>query len=159
MFSALNISASGLSAQRKKMDAIASNIANANTTKTENGEPYRRQVVVMESEEVPVFEKFLRKSRLKLERTHKAHFPFKQVARVFRNGYKGVEAKVVEDRSDFLRVYDPSHPDADEEGYVLKPNINVVSEMVEMINANRSYEANISSIEAAKQMARNALDI
>lgn len=159
IFAALNINASGLSAQRKKMDAIASNIANVNTTRTENGEPYRRQIAVMEAEDVPAFERVLRKSRLQLERTHKAHFPFNGNVRVLNNKYQGVKAEIVADPNDFLRVYDPDHPDADEEGYVLKPNINVVSEMVDMISATRSYEANISSIDAVKQMAREALNI
>lgn len=159
VFTALNISASGLSAQRKKMDAIASNIANANTTRTENGEPYRRQIARLESEDVPAFEKILRKSRLRLLRTDKAHFPFNPSVRVLNNKYQGVKAEIVRDPSDFLRVYDPTHPDADEDGYVLKPNVNVVSEMVDMINTTRSYEANISSIDSVKQMAKEALNI
>ncbi|NOX36606.1 MAG: flagellar basal body rod protein FlgC [Calditrichaeota bacterium] len=158
-FTALNISASGLSAQRKKLDAIASNIANANTTRTEDGQPYRRKLTVMESETIPAFEKVLQKSRLQLEVTDRKHFPFKKIVRVYSTETRGVRAEVQEDPTDFRRVYDPTHPDADEEGYVYYPNINVVSEMVEMISATRSYEANLSSIEAAKKMATEALRI
>ncbi len=158
-FTALNISASGLSAQRKKLDAIASNIANASTTRTEEGRPYRRKLTVMESEAIPAFEKVLQKSRLQLEVTDRKHFPFKKIVRVYSTETRAVRAEVQEDPSDFRRVYDPTHPDADEEGYVYYPNINVVSEMVEMISATRSYEANLSSIEASKKMATEALRI
>ena len=159
IFTSFNISASGLSAQRKKLDAISSNIANANTTRTENGEPYRRKIAVMEAKDVPDFDVILQNAKVKLKRTNQAHFPFSKHTRQLSNIYNSVEADIQEDRSDFLRVYDPNHPDADAEGYVLKPNINVVTEMVDMINASRSYEANLSSIDAAKEMAKRALDI
>ncbi len=158
IFTALNISASGLSAQRKKLNAISSNIANANTTRTETGEPYRRKVVVLKTDSISEFDNVLQKSHLALKGSDKRHFPFKKFAQKLSNSH-GVKATVEQDQSDFLRVYDPSHPDADGEGYVLKPNINVVSEMVDMISASRAYEANLSSIDAAKEMARRALDI
>ncbi len=159
IFNGLNISASGLSAQRKKLDAIASNIANVNTTRTENGEPYRRRFVVMEEEKMPAFETVLKQKRLSLKTTHEVHFPFKKEVRSFKSTQQGVKANVKQDMSDFRQVYDPTHPDADENGYVSMPNINMVSEMVDMINASRSYEANLSSIEAAKKMADRALEI
>ncbi len=158
-FTALNISASGLSAQRRRLEAISSNIANAGTTPDEDGKLYRRRIAVMESENIPAFERVLRKSKLKLEMTDRKHFPFKKTVRVFSTEWKGVRAEIREDPTAFMRIYDPSHPNADEEGYVYYPDINVVSEMVEMISATRSYEANLSSLEAAKKMATEALRI
>lgn len=159
LFTALNINASGLSAQRKKLDAISSNIANINTTRGEDGQPYRRRIAVMKAENIPAFETVLRRQRLTLETTRKEHFPFQQSVRRLSTDYRAVDSRIEEDQSDFQEVYDPSHPDADADGYVKMPNINVVSEMVDMISASRSYEANLSSIEAIKQMARQALDI
>ncbi len=159
IFTALNISASGLSSQRKKLDVIASNIANANTTRTETGGPYRRQIAVMETEPVPDFERLLRKEHLPLKTSHKRHFPFKDAVRAMNTEYQGVKADIQEDPSNFVKVYDPNHPDADEDGFVSMPNVNIVSEMVDMISASRSYEANLSSIDAAKRMAREAMNI
>jgi len=159
IFTALDISASGLRAQRKKLDAISSNIANANTTRTETGEPYRRKVVVLKATNVADFDSVLRERLISLQNSNQRHIPFNRFSQKLSNNYNKVEASVEEDQSDFLRVYDPSHPDADGEGYVLKPNINVVSEMVDMISASRAYEANLSSIDAAKEMARRALEI
>ena len=158
-FTAFNISASGLSAQRKKLDAIASNIANVNTTRTESGEPYRRKMAVMETMDIPSFERYLRESKLKLRVTRPDHMRLARKARILSNAHAGVEARIEEDPTEYRRVYDPTHPDADENGYVYLPNINVVSEMVDMISASRAYEANLSSIETAKRMAREALDI
>lgn len=160
IFTSLNISASGLSAQRNKLNAVSSNIANANTTRTESGEPYRRKIAVMEAENTTDFDGVLNNAKLELKQTNRRHFPFSQHNhQLSNNNYNSVQANIEEDQSDFLRIYDPAHPDADAEGYVLKPNINVVSEMVDMINASRAYEANLSSIEAAKDMAKRALDI
>ena len=159
LFTALNISASGLSAQRKKLDAIASNIANANTTRTPEGTPYQKKIAVFEAQQIPAFEKVLRESRTKLEITDRRHFPFKKVVRVFSNDTEGVRAEIQNEPTEYRRVYDPEHPDADAEGYVYYPNINMVSEMVEMISASRSYEANLTSIETAKRIANEALNI
>ncbi len=159
LFTALNISASGLSAQRKKLDAIASNIANANTTRTPEGRPYQKKIAVFEARQIPAFEKVLRESRTKLEITDRRHFPFKKMVRVFSNNTEGVRAEIQNEATEYRRVYDPQHPDADAEGYVYYPNINMVSEMVEMISASRSYEANLTSIETAKRIANEALNI
>lgn len=159
MFTSLNISASGLSAQRKKLDAISSNIANVNTTRTESGEPYRKKVVVMKNAEIPSFEKFLHQTRLSLQITNPEHIAFKQIVSNRNTTGDGVEADIQADKADFRKVYDPQHPDADEEGYVYYPNINIVSEMVEMITASRAYEANLSSIESAKRIAKESLNI
>lgn len=143
----INISASGLTAQRLRMDTIASNMANVDTTRTEKGGPYRRQVVVLEARTPNVskasFRTILDEKRSKIG--------------------MGVRVKeireVSENEAPFRRVYDPSHPDADENGYVSYPNVNIVEEMVNMISATRSYEANARVIEAAKSMALRALDI
>lgn len=145
----IDISASGLTAQRLRMDTIASNMANVETTRVQNGRgPYRRQVVVFEARTPRVaggrsFENILEQ---KIE-----------------NSGSGVRVKEIrsvnEDEQPFRRVYDPSHPDADEQGYVNYPNVNIVEEMINMISATRAYEANAKVIEASKGMAMRALDI
>ena len=133
LFDSLAIRASGLTAERLRMDTIASNSANADTTRTETGGPYRRKVAVF---------------REKLD------------AEMDRKAGAGVEAAaVVEDPSPFKRVYDPSHPDADEEGYVALPNVNLLNEMVDMIAATRAYEANVTTLNATKAMYAKALEI
>ncbi len=142
-FSAIDANASALTAQRLRMDVISQNIANANTVRTESGQPYRRKMVIFQErrEKVP-FAAFLSESSRK-----------KYIG-------EGVRvAGIVEDKSPFKRVYDPAHPDADKEGYVLMPNVDIVTEMVNMISAARSYEANVTAMDATKNMALKALDI
>lgn len=134
VFQAMNISASGLTAERLRMDVVAGNIANQNTTRTENGEAYRRKIAV--------FSEYLETS--KTGQT--------QVA-----GIRAVE--IVEDDSDLIPVYDPTHPDANEEGYYLMPNVNVLNEMVDLMVASRSYEANVTVMNATKSMYMKALEI
>ena len=145
----IDISASGLTAQRLRMDTIASNIANVETTRVQNGRgPYRRQVVVFEARTPRVagsrsFENILEE---KIENTG--------------SGVRVKEIRSVnENEQPFRKVYDPSHPDADEQGYVNYPNVNIVEEMINMISATRAYEANAKVIEASKGMAMRALDI
>jgi flagellar basal-body rod protein FlgC len=138
VFSALEISASGLSAQRTRMNTIASNLANARTTRTEAGEPYRRIDPVFEARPV--------------ERAAASSPASSAVSLV-------AVPRIVEDLRDGTLVYEPGHPDADPTGYVEYPNVNVVEEMVNMITASRAYEAGITSIEAVKGMARSAIDI
>lgn len=143
IFSSLDISASGLTAQRLRMDTISQNIANVNTTRTENGTPYRRREVIFEERTDPEsFSSALSSAANKL------------------NGGNGVRvSNIIEDPTDFKKVYDPGHPDADADGYVSMPNVDVVTEMVNMISATRSYEANVTSINATKSMALKALEI
>jgi len=144
-FDALDAAASGMSAQRLRMDVISQNIANINTTRTENGTPYRRKVVVFETRgsKKPFSQLLSEASRRK----------YPQIA-------SGVRVtRIVEDQSPYKLVYDPGHPDANEEGYVEMPNVDVVAEMINMISASRSYEANITSINTTKSMALKALDI
>ncbi|MFW6238039.1 MAG: flagellar basal body rod protein FlgC [Bacillota bacterium] len=145
MFSNFDISASGLTAQRTRMDVISDNLANVNTTRTPDGGPYRRKVPVFRS------------------RTQKGSF-----SRVLQqkmnddgdNSGRGVEiAGIREDDSSLKQVYRPEHPDADENGYVEMPNVDITSEMVDMINASRSYEANITALNTNKDMAMKALNI
>lgn len=134
VFQAMNISASGLTAERLRMDVVAGNIANQNTTRTENGEAYRRKIAV--------FSEHLETSKTGQN----------QVA-----GIRAVE--IVEDDSDLIPVYDPTHPDANEEGYYLMPNVNVLNEMVDLMVASRSYEANVTVMNATKSMYMKALEI
>jgi flagellar basal-body rod protein FlgC len=142
-FGALDIGASALTAQRLRMDTISQNIANAGTTRTEDGTPYRRRLVVFEetSQGIPFSEYLSASSR----------------ERYLAKGVK--VSKIVEDPSPFKRVYDPGHPDADEEGYVEMPNVDVVTEMVNMISATRAYEANVTAMDTTKSMAIKAIEI
>ena len=129
LFQSFNISASGMTAERFRFDTIAQNIANVNTTRTEDGTPYRRKIVT-----------------------------FQEKTRAVGNGVKVTSVK--EDmETDFIMEYDPSHPDADENGYVSYPNVNTVTEMTNLIDATRAYEANTTAFEASKSMARTGLSI
>ncbi len=144
LFNSFNISASALSAQRLRMDIIAQNIANVNTTRTEEGTPYRRKTVVFQEKEAEVpFSQYLSES-----------------SRLQHSIGSGVRVtNIVEDPTPFREVYDPSHPDADENGIVQMPNVEVVTEMVNMISATRAYEANVTALNASKSMATKALEI
>lgn len=142
-FGALDAGASALTAQRLRMDTISQNIANANTTRTQDGTPYRRRIVIFEenSQGRPFSEYLTSESRTKYLG-------------------KGVKvSRIVEDSTPFKRVYDPGHPDADADGYVEMPNVDVVTEMVNMISATRAYEANVTSINTTKSIAMKALEI
>lgn len=140
VFDALRIGASGLSAERFRMNLVASNLANANATQSEEGGPYKRRDALFAA--IPYG-----KAEEGVPRELKA--PLSEVRVV------GVDIDQREPR----RLYDPGHPDADPSGYVSYPNINVIDEMVNLINAQRSYEANAAGIDAAKQMALRALEI
>lgn len=142
IFGMMDKSASGLSAERLRMDVISENIANANTTVTKNGGPYRRKSVVFE------------------ERKKVNKFRVPMVDNTQKSLGNGVRvSKIVEDKSPFKYMYDPNHPNANKEGYVAMPNVNTVKEMTDMISATRSYEANVTTINAAKGMANTALNI
>ncbi len=142
MFNSINVSASGLTAERLRMDVISRNIANAKVTRTASGTPYRRQI--------PIFKSDTKKSFKDVFDTSLANM----------DSFEGVEVvDVVEDMSAFKEVYDPSHPDADERGIVLMPNVDTVTEMINLIAASRSYEANVTSLNTAKSMAMKALEI
>jgi flagellar basal-body rod protein FlgC len=138
LFTAMKISGSGMSLQRTRMNAISSNLANVNTTRTPEGGPYRKKMVVAEA--TPVKEG-----------------SFSQTLDGAIRDVRVVEVK--DDKSAPRMVYDPSHPDADENGYVATPNVNVMEEMLDMINASRSFEANAAAVNTAKTMAQRALEI
>jgi flagellar basal-body rod protein FlgC len=130
------ISSSGLYAQRKRMDVIASNLANLETTRTEKGGPYRRKMVVMSTK------------------------PVKEFDQVLNSKVQGVEIEdIVEDDAPFMKVFNPGHPDADEQGYVLKPNVDLIVEITNMLVAKRNFEANVTAVKSTKQMALKALEI
>ncbi len=160
----MGISSGGLHAQTKVMDAISLNLANVQTTRGKGGEPYRRQRVVFSNS--PADQRFheMLSGRVRmtglLYRTHPDHFGRLDIGH---RGLSSIEATLqtatLEDLRPFQMVYDPSHPDADRDGYVFLPNINIVEEMVDMMRAVRSYEANITAFNAAKNMALRALEI
>jgi len=141
LFNSMNVSASGMTAQRLRTDIIAQNIANVNTTRDENGEVYRRKNVIFEERDVTGFSQILLRT-----------------AGTVGNGVK-VTSIYSDEESPTRLVYDPSHPDANEDGYVEYPNVNTVQEMTDMIDASRSYEANVTAFNATKNMALKALEI
>lgn len=140
--SSFDITASGLTAERQRLDIAAENLSNTNTTRTESGGPYRRKMVVLE--EIPSnsfrteFNSLMRRTALK-------------------GGVKVTQ--IIEDQRDLNPVYNPDHPDADENGYVMMPNVDPVKETIDGMSATRSYEANITAFNALKMMAQKALDI
>ena len=162
-FSGLNISATGLRAQRVRQNVISSNLANAETTRTKDGGPYKRQKVVLEADPVE-FDQFLvqEQSKINGRQTQPGHqkIPQPQWPIAQENIGSGVKvAAIVNDEKPLRMVYDPSHPDADEKGYVAMPNVNVVEEMVDMITATRAYEANATAFNSTKQMMLKALEL
>ncbi|MBM7560578.1 flagellar basal body rod protein FlgC [Fusibacter tunisiensis] len=141
-FNSINVSATGLTAERLRMDLISENIANANTTRTASGTPYRRKVAVFRAQEASSFEQMLNS------------------AKGLQTLGQGVEiAGIVEDQAPFKKEYNPDHPDADAEGYVSLPNVEVVNEMINLISASRAYESNITAVNTTKAMVMKALEI
>ncbi len=140
MFDSFSVTASGMTAQRLRMNTIASNLANVNSTRTAEGGPYKRKDVVFTSQQLD-FRDVLNSSGDKR---------FTQGVRI---------SSIIEDPRPFKMVYDPSHPDSDKKGYVAFPNVNTAEEMVNMISAARSYEANVNAFKASKSMISKALDI
>jgi len=135
IFTSMDVSASALKAQRIRLNTISSNLANVETTSTPEGGPYKKKSVYFQSKPIPF--------REALDRS-----------------IQGVEVtKIIEDTSEPKKVYDPSHPDAAEDGYVEMPNISVLKEMVDMMSATRAYEANTTVIKSAKLMAQKSLEI
>lgn len=146
IFNALEISASGMTAQRLRMDLISQNIANVNTTRDENREPYRRQTLVFAESKADNFGSLLSQASLRKNSKY--------------NGSGVKVTAVVEDHVTAMKeVYDPSHPDADDNGYVTYPNVNTVTEMTNMIDASRSYEANVTAFNATKNMLLKGLEV
>ena len=142
LFQSFDISASGMTAERFRTDIIAQNIANVNTTRTEDGTPYRRKVVTF---------------------AEKRSTPFQEMFEEQYRNFKGTGVKVTsvkeDTTSDYIMEYDPSHPDADENGYVSYPNVNIVTEMTNLIDASRGYEANATAFEASTAIAQAGIQI
>jgi len=139
VFKSMQINTSGLNLERLKLDVISTNIANVNTTRTEDGGPYKRKIVL--------FKENLVNETNRLSGA---------------NGMSSEGVKVTgigEDVSEFRMEYDPSHPDADENGYVAMPNINMVDEMIELIKTQRTYEANVTALNTSKSILKKALEI
>jgi len=141
LLTAMNISATGLAAQRTRMNIVSMNLSNMHTTRTASGEPYRRKIPIFTA--MPLKESFGRRLQDNLDRDL-------EVVEV---------TDITEDQSDFKTIFDPSNPDADKFGYVRLPNVNLMEEMVQMLTAKRSYEANIVAINAAKSMALKSLEL
>lgn len=139
IFNSMQISTSGLTLERLKMDTISTNIANVNTTRTEEGGPYRRKDVI--------FEESLINERNKL------------TGRVQKRSSGVKVTEILEDEENFKSIYDPSHPDADQDGYVLSPNVNMVDEMINLISTQRTYEANVTALNTSKAILKKALEI
>lgn len=141
VFSAMNVAATGMTAQQIRMDVIAENIANSQTTRTQDGTAYRRKTVVFTEKDTTSFDNIL-------------------------NGYmdqykpNGVKVtQIVQDPSDLRLVYEPDNPDANEDGYVEYPNVDTVTEMTNLIDASRAYEASVTSFNAAKSIATKGLEL
>jgi len=140
-FSSMRVSASGLEAQMRRMNTISSNIANVETTRTEEGGPYKRKDAIFEAN------------------TDKETFGEILTNKMDENVQGVLVSDIQQDEAPPRLVYNPNHPDANAEGYVAMPNVNTVEEMANMISAQRSYEANITALNAAKEMAAKALEI
>lgn len=164
IFGNMDVSASGLRGMRAKMNVISENIANAQTTRTPEGGPYRRKDVVLRQAE-PTDPQPISRPRPEgfsdLLRTHQAHMDLPLSGGGDQELPRGSELEVVEaeDSQPFKLLYNPGHPDADEQGYVLMPNIDVVREFVDLIAAQRAYDANVSAIDTSKKMFMRALEI
>jgi flagellar basal-body rod protein FlgC len=147
LFDAIGISGSGLSAERLRMDVTAENLANAQSTRGADGQPYRRKEVILQQADGN-FENVLRRASASGSASGSG-----PVAR-------GVEvAQIVEDQSPNRQVYDPGHPDANAQGYVEMPNVDSVTEMVDLISSSRAYEANVTAMQTAKSMFTRTLDL
>lgn len=158
----IEISAGGLYAERTKLNVIANNIANVKTTRTPTGEPYRRREVILKSRDS--FAELLKgvRHKLPLYVTHPMHssgIEDRESKIRIREGGVEVEGVHEDTKTPFKVVYDPSHPDADSQGYVKLPNVDITQELTDMIIARRAYEANVAVITVSKSMTRSALEI
>jgi flagellar basal-body rod protein FlgC len=161
IFDSLDISATGLSAQRRKLTSISSNIANVDTTRTDEGGPYkRRRMVMLEAPKMSKFSNMLEQTTSSLRRTEGKHMLEGEPR--YGELYTGsgvMSQEVREEPVNPRLVYDPNHPDAREDGFVVYPDINIITEMVDMIAASRAYEANVTAMNATKDMVNRSLDI
>jgi flagellar basal-body rod protein FlgC len=161
IFSIIDIGAAGLSAQRTKLNAVSQNIANVETTKTPEGTPYKRRKVTFEAnEDNRRFVDVLENSVTALSRTNNKHLPNTEQSASKEGAVDLVAAsETVIEPDAYKMVYDPTHPDADENGYVEMPDIDIIAEMVDMMATSRAYEADVAVVQSAKEIAMNSLDI
>ncbi len=157
IFASFDISGQGMSVQRMRLAATANNIANVNTTKGPSGAPYQRQVVLTRGIPRSQFNVQL-ENQIGMLSTSREHIGV-ATPKGYPSNNQVLESKQAVDNSPPRLVYEPNHPDADENGYVKYPDINIMTEMVEMISAQRSFQANTGVIQAAKNIARDSLDI
>lgn len=165
-FSSFNMSAKGMSIQKRKMDLVAENMANSDTTKTKEGIPYQRKYLVVKNDAsfADNFNFAQGSLTLKMSANNEGHLqPTKFTGPINQSSNNlndtGIESNVAIDKTQGNLVYMPDHPDANGEGYVELPNVNVVNEMVEMISATRSYEANLTAFNSSKEIAKDSLEI
>ncbi len=162
-FSSFNISAKGMSIQKKRMDIVAENIANTNTTKTDDGTPYKRKYLTIQTEGgfEGKFNAANNSLNMKMSTTKAGHISSAGTTGSERGMAPEVsfDMEVNKDRRKGEMVFMPDHPDADEDGYVEMPNVDVITEMIDMISATRNYDANVTAFNATKQLYRDSLEI
>ena len=160
-FSGFDISAQGLSVQRKKMNLIAENIANADTTRTADGQPYKRKFLSVQENQDQFGNNLIDAGRtIRLNTTSNEHISNPAGTPIQANGTEdGLNVNENTDQSEGEVVYMPDSPDADENGYVQMSNVNIITEMVDMIAASRSYEANLTALNSSKQIAKDSMEI
>lgn len=160
IFSSLNISASALSVQRRRMNVIAKNLANVSTTRTAEGGPYQRElVIVREKKPAGNFRNYLKRLNSSMYSTNRRHITKPAGFSRFEEPGGAEVERIAKDNSNSKMLYNPQHPDADAEGYVRLPNINSITEMVDMISATRAYEANLTVVDATKNVVKKSLEI
>lgn len=157
IFSAIRTTLNGLSTQMKRMEVISENIANAEKSPDESGNVYKRKVLTPGKSHSSYSKRFGDELGLRIKRSHSDHMRSSSADKPSEN-QKSQQFKVVEEKGEKL-IFDPNHPQADENGYVKMPDINMVEEMVDLISASRTYEANVTVMNAAKQMAKRSLEI
>lgn len=156
--SSFGISAKGMSVQKQRMDIVAENIANANTTKTEDGQPYKKKFLLVEEDTSN--NTIVKKASGAFEMNASSAGHLSSIgSNTDQLSYDDIQTTVKQDASMGELVHMPEHPDANSDGYVQMPNINVVTEMIDMITATRNYEANLTAFNASKQIAKDSLEI
>lgn len=156
--SSFGVSAKGMSVQKKRMDLVAENIANASTTRTNNGLPYKRKMLIVSEAANSGVKLGKSGNSFQMDLSAASHIPGigDNTGQV---NYDGIKTDVEQDNSVGELVYMPEHPDANEDGYVQMPNVDVVTEMIDMISSTRNYEANLTAFNSSKQMAKDSLEI
>ena len=159
-FPGFDISAMGLSIQRQRMNLIAENVAKANTLRDVNGQPYQRKMLVVKQKQNQFADTFGEyENSVKLRTTNENHISGPVGKSSGKEQQTNLKMEEITDKSEGELVYMPDHPDADENGYVQMSNVNIVTEMVDMIAATRSYEANLTALNSSKQMIKDTLKI